>query len=99
MKRLIDITHLLRAIPHVHDVSLEIADTIRDKIATDIYADLLRETPVDTGQARGGWQMDLVGGQQHIQNAVPYIDKLNNGHSKQAPAGFIDAIVDRHTRL
>jgi len=34
-----------------------------------------------------------------IDNPLPYMDgpgSLNDGHSTQAPAGFIDAIVDRH---
>lgn len=29
----------------------------------------------------------------YISNNLPYIDRLNKGHSKQAPAGFIDAAV------
>lgn len=28
-----------------------------------------------------------------ITNHVPYIEKLNDGYSPQAPAGFVDAIV------
>ncbi len=31
-----------------------------------------------------------------ITNNVPYIEELNNGHSTQAPTGFIDAIVQRN---
>ena len=30
----------------------------------------------------------------YISNNVPYIQKLNDGHSKQAPAGFIQLAVD-----
>jgi len=33
-----------------------------------------------------------------ITNNVPYITELNNGHSTQAPAGFVDAIVARNKR-
>jgi hypothetical protein len=99
MKIRIDTSDLERKIPGIIANAEQVARDVRDKIAADIYADLLRETPVDTGQARQGWQMDLIGDQQHVQNAVPYINRLNDGHSKQAPSGFIDAIVDRHTRL
>lgn len=95
----VDISQLLAAIPLIETRSKEMAEAIRDKIALDIQGDLIRETPVDTGQARNGWQNDLVGGQRHVQNSVPYIGELNNGHSNQAPAGFIEAIIDRHTRL
>lgn len=30
-----------------------------------------------------------------VSNNVPYILKLNAGHSRQAPAGFVDAAVER----
>lgn len=30
-----------------------------------------------------------------IANNVPYINRLNAGHSGQAPAGFVDAIIQR----
>ena len=31
------------------------ADTIKRKLALDIYSELLATTPVDTGRARAGW--------------------------------------------
>lgn len=99
MKIRIDTSDLVRKMPGIIANAEQVVRDVRDKIAVDIYADCLRETPVDTGAARQGWQLDLVGDEQHIQNSVPYINRLNDGHSKQAPAGFIDAIVDRHTRL
>lgn len=30
----------------------------------------------------------------YIQNNVPYIAALNRGHSKQSPAGFVEAAID-----
>lgn len=33
-----------------------------------------------------------------LSNNVPYIQVLNAGHSKQAPAGFIEAAIDRGVR-
>lgn len=99
MKIRIDVSDLIRQQKAIIAHAEQAATDLRDKIAVDIYADLLRETPVDKGQARQGWQLDLIGDEQHVQNSVPYIGRLNDGHSTQAPAGFIDAIVDRHTRL
>lgn len=32
----------------------------------------------------------------YISNNVPYIQRLNDGWSTQAPIGFIDAIISRH---
>lgn len=46
-------------------------------------------TPIKTGKARSGWRSDQHG----IINDVEYIDKLNRGTSKQAPAYFIEATV------
>lgn len=34
----------------------------------------------------------------YITNAVPYIGRLNAGHSKQAPAGFIQLAVARASK-
>lgn len=31
----------------------------------------------------------------HLQNNVPYIGRLNDGHSAQAPAGFVEDAVER----
>lgn len=61
--------------------------------------------PVDTGRARASWghstaPADAGEGIWEEQQAalsltqgsrVPYIEQLNQGSSKQAPAGFIDA--------
>jgi len=52
-------------------------------------------TPVDTGKARSGWELeyekDLEGYTSPvIINDVEYISILNNGHSKQAPKYFIE---------
>ena len=30
----------------------------------------------------------------HIQNNAPYIARLNRGHSKQSPAGFVEMAID-----
>lgn len=70
---------------------------------TDMFVDLTAPppegTPVDTGQARNGWQLDVSQPlNPKITNPLPYIGRLNDGHSSQSPAGFIDAIADKHRR-
>ena len=47
-------------------------------------------TPVDTGRARKGWELNVDG---DIVNKVPYISELNEGHSKQAPARFVESVL------
>jgi hypothetical protein len=34
----------------------------------------------------------------YISNNLPYIERLDEGHSKQAPAGFIDAAIETGKR-
>lgn len=62
-----------------------------DKLATDLFAGLKLSTPVDTGRARAGWELELNEGRNPvIQNMVPYIGVLNDGHSLQAPQNFVE---------
>jgi hypothetical protein len=70
----------------------EIADDEIDQ-RIDFAVDLLRQiTPIDTGYARARWRSKkfllLPGGE--ISNDAPYINRLNQGSSKQAPALFIE---------
>jgi hypothetical protein len=46
-------------------------------------------TPVDTGRAKNGWE--LIEGT--IVNNVPYISELNEGHSQQASAKFVESTL------
>jgi len=32
----------------------------------------------------------------YLTNSAPYISRLNTGYSKQAPAGFINSIIQKH---
>ncbi|MGK2911230.1 MAG: hypothetical protein ACSLE1_15725 [Sphingobium sp.] len=99
MKITIDVSDVMRKIPQIIADAQADVEALTQKVALDIYADLLMTTPVDTGAARQGWQLDNgPGGAMEISNSVPYIGKLNDGHSKQAPTGFIEAAVDRHTK-
>lgn len=86
--------------PTVSDIIKEVEQTIHDetnKMAADLHAGLMRATPVDTGRARNGWQL-TPGDEPVIENQVPYIGVLNDGHSKQAPAMFVEAEIARVSR-
>lgn len=89
----IDVSDLLKEI----DVDLEEARKFANKLASELHAGLVRATPVDTGRARNGWELEL-GDTPVVQNMVPYIGVLNDGHSKQAPKMFVEAEIDRVTR-
>lgn len=106
----------------------ENADKLVRKTALAVDATVVLATPVDTGRARGNWQVQLnhapagtvatlsptgaealAQGQQtiaqykggtgqakevHITNNLPYIGRLNEGSSAQAPAGFVEAAIN-----
>lgn len=100
------------------------APAIVRKAALVALRDLVLATPVDTGRARGNWQVEIGGsvvgesgfedksgdaairigtatistfgkgdGSIFIGNNVPYIGRLNEGSSAQAPAGFVEKAV------
>lgn len=93
-------------------------------LALQALGGVVLRTPVDTGRARGNWQVAIgvenVNGESGvldkggastvtqggatiarqqgfqkilIQNNVPYIGRLNDGHSKQAPAGYVEGTL------
>ena len=93
---------------------------LQKTVALQILTGVVLRTPVDTGRARGNWQLtldapvfDLSNSEiprnaegritagavvlrdikpfsvTYIQNNVPYIVALEEGHSKQAPAGMV----------
>lgn len=76
-----------------------IVESVRRGLARRIIAKLQRPpaqggTPVDTGNARSRWVMADLGPQIDIINDAPYIMRLNDGWSKQAPAGFVERAID-----
>jgi len=58
------------------------------------YASEVRSrTPIDQGRARRGWQKRSSGKDKVVYNKVPYIERLEQGWSKQAPRGFTQQAV------
>jgi len=69
--------------------------------------DLAKVTPVDTGKAKNSWDLEINNIKPHFTNSrlgireaeyklintVPYINKLNEGSSKQRPARFIETTL------
>jgi len=67
----------------------------------DYATDTLRVvTPVDTGEARAGWETEKTKDKHGfvealILNPVEHISALNNGHSRQAPRYFIEQVLTK----
>jgi hypothetical protein len=93
-----DARDLMAGIPIETGLTDQEIEDVANKMALDIFGDLVLETPVDTGEARNGWTLDDSADVIVVENRVEHIGALNNGHSGQAPAGFVEAIIDRHSR-
>jgi len=103
----------------------ELASVFVQKIAMTVLMKLVEKTPVDTGRARGNWQVtlnqpaegydeseiDKNGGNTFtkgsmviddapeypiiwITNNVPYIQRLEEGHSGQASTGMMQNTIN-----
>ena len=101
-------------------IDKKVEDVTR-QTALIIYGEIVRNTPVDTGRARGNWNIDInmvdrstdnpdnkngdtsradpvvarykLDDRIFISNHLPYIARLNDGHSGQSPAGFVDTAI------
>lgn len=76
----------------------QIGEYASDQIKTLVRAATLESdrrlklaSPVDTGRFRSNWQIELQDFGGSVSNNLPYAERLANGWSRQAPAGWIDA--------
>lgn len=87
-------------------------------VTLSLFNSVIRDTPVDSGRARGAWETTVgqpsssvperldksgqqamaevsantpkgAGQETYIANNLPYIEELEYGSSKQAPAGMV----------
>lgn len=65
-------------------------DTYISTLQDEIIRNVRPRTPIDTGQARSGWRKE----QNAVVNRVPYIERLEQGWSKQAPRGFVKQSIN-----
>ena len=63
------------------------------KIVDVMKNELVSLTPIDTGLAQRSWSVNRVGSIFNVRNSVPYIERLNAGSSKQAPARYIEGVA------
>lgn len=72
---------------------------VAEQEVNKLVAELKDATPVDTGAARDAWKVDKLNGKFTIVNDQPYVSDLNEGHSQQAPAHFIEQTVLNHPNV
>lgn len=82
----------------IEDKQVEVAA----KITVDLHADLVRGSPVDSGEFRGAWTVDTPAKpfqNGKIENQTVYGPALMRGHSSQAPDGWVENAIEARTRL
>lgn len=61
------------------------------RVSEQLEKELVTKTPIDTGLARSSWKREIKSNSIDITNNIDYIQYLNEGSSKQAPAYFIES--------
>jgi hypothetical protein len=99
------------------------------KISLELFSRVILKTPVDTGRARGNWQVSVgnvpngtleiedksgsatisaataaasglrAGDVIFLVNNLPYILRLEDGHSGQAPAGMVALSIQEFQQI
>jgi hypothetical protein len=72
-------------------------------LSMELYQEIVRTTPRRTGTASRSWTKPPKVAEDNYNVVVttsplPYIQPLEDGHSKQAPNGFIQPAIDKITR-
>jgi hypothetical protein len=69
---------------------------VTQKLTLDAHANLVQASPVDTGKFRGSWNAETPTKPMQkgrVTNNTEYAVPLANGHSPQAPAGWVENAV------
>lgn len=74
-------------------------DDLFNEMCEDALETLRAATPVDTGNAQAGWQLNKTGSTATIGNPVEYSSFLEHGHSSQAPSGMFSALGSEFDKL
>lgn len=62
----------------------------------EMFGRIVKRTPVDTGRLRNNWQITpnaKIGQKLFITNNLPYAKRIEDGYSKQAPAGMVKVTI------
>lgn len=98
----IDLSDLLNKTPAITKMVEQKVVDVAAKVTLDVHANVVAGSPVDTGAFRGAWTVEtptkpFENGK--VENTTPYGPALVEGHSGQAPKGWIDNAVLAATRL
>ena len=70
-----------------------------EEMTNRIIKETKAQMPVDTGAAKRSVKGVKTGDYRTQMEALYYVEYLNEGHSSQAPANFIDAIIEHEFEM
>lgn len=72
----------------ISELSNDVDQMVR-QVSTDLLDTVKQKTPVASGRAKRGWRLRRQSKFSYeVANRVPYISRLDEGYSKQAPRGM-----------
>lgn len=78
-----------------NQLKLEVANSL-NSVMDQFYKELKANTPVRSGRAKAAWKryrnVNIGRNEQQVvfANTVPYIQRLDEGYSRQAPNGIVE---------
>ena len=67
------------------------ADTwLLNKLASDVLRDVKKTTPVDTGDLKDDWAMDVNSKEAYVHNNMDYAQHVEFGHRKRGGNGYVE---------
>lgn len=86
----------------IRDLRVDVHGPIND-MARDIYLEIIKTTPKRSGRASRSWtKPEKVRPEDYngiiTTSNLPYVPRLEEGYSRQAPDGFIQPSIDKITR-
>lgn len=70
------------------------------EVCQQIFDRLMIRTPYDTGECTNAWEIDFISEEEvEIWNDTEYISYLEDGHSKQAPNGWIESTLNQFKEI
>jgi hypothetical protein len=99
---MIDLSDLIGKRGLITKVMEDKVQEVKTKIVLDVERGCKEGSPVDTNEFRGNWQANLPERpfeNGSVTNNTPYGPFLLSGHSSQAPAGWVDNVVEAAAQL
>ena len=79
--------------PNFTRTQRELLGRFTESVVRDAGVIAAKNTPKRSGAARGAWKQQGTGTDTQVANDKPYIQRLDQGWSKQAPGGILKPTI------